>query len=267
MMKNNQAKVEVKMLRSRLLDREVNYCAILPPALQKGNAELPVLYLLHGLFGRFDNWLTNTKLTQYAYDLPFIIICPEGGDSWYSDSPHLTNHFYESYIFDELIPDVEHNFAVSTERNARAVAGLSMGGYGAFKFVFRHPEMFCFAGSMSGAFHAAEVFDDAANESWTEIHPSILAVFENKPGKLRTENNLLELAVNFPSDKISALPFFYFDCGLEDSFLPVNQNLSEIFRRRGIKHKFRPLPGGHDWLYWDQNLNHLLQLAALKLQV
>ncbi|MGI8555085.1 MAG: alpha/beta hydrolase [Pyrinomonadaceae bacterium] len=250
-------------LASDRLARETVYCAILPGNYENSTVDFPVLYLLHGLSGRFDNWLTNTKIVEYAKDFPGVIVCADGGDNWYADAPHLPHHSYESYFFDELFPAVERNFKVGKNKSSRAIAGLSMGGYGAFKFAFRRPEMFCFAASMSGAFHAAEVCDDAENEIWREIHPSVNNVFSDE--NVRAENNLFQIAEDFPADKISELPFFYFDCGRKDVFLKVNRRLNKIFQRRGIAHEFRQFAGGHDWNYWDEHIVHILKLTAKKL--
>ncbi len=242
-------------LPSKFLDREIPFAVIFPKNYEKTAAKFPVLYLLHGLFGHFDNWLTNTEILEYAADCPFFIVCAEGGDGWYADSPHLPHHFYESYFLRELIPAVEKEFKVEANRSKRMIAGLSMGGYAAFKFAFRRPEMFCFAASMSGAFHAAEVFK---GDLWTEIQPSIKAVFGDDYS-LRKQNDLFQLAENYPAEKISHLPFLYFDCGAEDGFLPINIQLAEIFRRRKIAHEFKVFDGGHDWNYWNTQIKSLLR--------
>lgn len=241
-----------------MLGREVFYYTIFPKNYEDSDCAFPVLYLLHGLFGRFDNWLTNTQIIEYAKDFPGLIVCIEGGDGWYSDNPHLKNHRYESYFFSELLPNVERRFKVGKNKNSRAIAGLSMGGYGAFKFAFRRPEMFCFAASMSGAFHASEI---SVDDDWTELQPSILEVFGNDE-QIRAKNNLFQIAENFPSAQIAELPFFYFDCGAKDSFLPVNIALAEVLQQRGITCEFQELPGGHDWGYWDLHLKNILQMSC-----
>lgn len=263
-METEKSKVEIVSLYSELLARTVEYCAILPENYENSEEEFSVLYLLHGLFGRFDSWVTNTKITEYARDLPFVIICPEGANGWYTDNEERENHFYESYIFEELIPDAEHRFKIRSEASSRAVAGLSMGGYGAFKFAFRRPEMFCFAASLSGAFHAAEIRAASADKIWEELFPSISEAFGDTDEERRDANDLFKITERFPGKLINRLPYFYFDCGAEDSFLPVNHLLAEIFRQRGIPHEFHVFPGGHDWDYWDARVKHLLDLATAK---
>lgn len=246
---------------SKLNDRAMHYYAVLPVDYTDSKEKYGVLYLLHGLFGRFDNWINNTDLIDYAKDYKFIIICAEGGDNWYTDNLEIENHFFESYLTKELIFDVEQRYRVRSERNSRAVAGLSMGGYGAFKLAFHQPEMFSLAAATSGAFHAAEVYDSGLFNEWQELKPSILKAFSSNNRQILEDNDLFRLANNFPSEQIGQLPYFYFDCGTEDSFLPVNQRLAEIFQKRGIVHEFHQFRGGHDWNYWDKQIQQILSLA------
>ena len=244
--------------QSKLLAKEIPYYAVLPDRYYESAAEFSIVYLLHGLFGRFDNWITNTDLLKYAAEFPFIIICAEGENSWYSDSSAIKNHFFESYLTDELIPSVEKRFNVRAEKKSRMIAGLSMGGYGAFKLACRRPDLFCCAASTSGAFHAAGIFRD---DIWVELHDSIYAVFTND-AVIRTKNDLFQIIEKFPAEQFDELPFFYFDCGAEDSFLPINFTLAKAFERRRIIHEFKVYPGGHDWKYWNSRLLNILRIAG-----
>lgn len=253
-------KYEEFELKSNLLERKVPFGVIFP-ANYKSTDELKVLYLLHGLFGRFDNWIENTNIFEYARQITFAVVCVEGGDNWYSDSSEIKNHFFESYILDELIPFVEEKFGIGKTRERRAIAGLSMGGYGAFKMALRRPEMFCFAASMSGAFHAAEIFNNSTNKNWLELLPSISKVFGDDESNVRSNNDLFKLIENYPPEKLERLPYFYFDCGLEDSFLPENIRLAQVFQNKGISHQFEIFSGGHNWDYWNIQIRNILARA------
>ncbi|HLA96297.1 MAG TPA: alpha/beta hydrolase family protein [Pyrinomonadaceae bacterium] len=248
--------VETVVYRSHLLDRKVYYSVIEPQPLREVAGKRSVLYLLHGLFGSYQNWAANTDILKYAREQKFIIVCPDAGDGWYTDNPATPNHLFESYILNEIIPDAEKRFDCGGERKKRAIAGISMGGYGAFKFAFRRPEMFCFAASMSGAFHAAEIGDDERRQ---EAVPSIKAVFgEDKD--LRSRNSLLKMAAD--DSNRDDLPAFYFDCGTGDDFIEVNENFSRLLSEQSISHDFMRKPGGHDWAYWDANLQNIIQIAG-----
>src|SRR5258708_33629365 len=146
------ARVDTVKFESKMMGRELPYNVVLPPDYDKQKTtRYPVLYLLHGLFGHYDNWVSKTRLKEHAAQFQIIIVTPEGNNGWYTDSATVPADKYESYILQELIPDVQQRYRTIETRAGRAVAGLSMGGYGALKFGVKHPESFVFAASMSGA--------------------------------------------------------------------------------------------------------------------
>jgi S-formylglutathione hydrolase FrmB len=255
-------------LKSALLGRTVSYQVLYPVKYQSPeNREkrFPVLYLLHGVSGHSTDWLEKTKIALYATHYDLFIVMVEGGNGWYTDSATVPADKYESYILRELIPDVEKRFRVSTQREGRAIAGLSMGGYGAIKFGLKHPEMFAMAASMSGAFGAA---------SWTEkehkdpgvIRDSVLQTFGPAGSPTRAANDVPKLVREVSAKKIAPLPYFYFDCGTEDFLFSDNRELASLFVELKIPHEYRQLPGTHAWPYWDAQVQEILKLAAQKLR-
>lgn len=257
--KNNL--IQTVNFESKLNKEVLPYIVILPPDYFETDTKYPVLYLMHGLFGNFENWTALTNLTEYAKDYEFIIVCPDGKNSWYSDNPNLENHFFESYIFDEIIPDVESRFRVESRRDSRAVGGLSMGGYGAFKFAFRKPELFCCAASMSGAFDIPNFLANEENK-WFELHPYIAEAFADLSKEAVEHEDVFYLAETFPAKKNEYLPEFYFDCGQQDSFISINRDFSKLLTKRNIPHKFQEIPGGHDWDYWDKRIKIILKIIS-----
>jgi S-formylglutathione hydrolase FrmB len=160
--KKSDTRVRTIAFESKLVGKTLPYNVLLPVDYDKPAARdkrYPVLYLLHGLFGHYDNWTTHTKLSDYASHYSMIIVMPEGGDAWYTDSATVPAAKYETYLIEELVPDLQRRYRTIEAREGRAIAGLSMGGYGALKFGVKYPEKFVFVASMSGAFGAA---------SWTE---------------------------------------------------------------------------------------------------
>jgi S-formylglutathione hydrolase FrmB len=222
----------------------------------------PVLYLLHGLFGSFDNWATLTGLAKYAADHQLILVMPEGGDGWYTDSETNAVNKFESYLIKELIPEIDANYRTINERRGRGIAGLSMGGYGALKFGLKYPQSFKMTASISGAFDPAEQSDGNRGFDWSNLRASILQAFGDVDSKTRAENDLYKLAARLTPADLENLPSMYFDCGLGDEFLSANRKLSETFSRAGIVHEFCELPGEHDWNFWDQRVQHILKLAG-----
>lgn len=260
-------RVRTVAFASKLVGKTLPYDVILPVDYDKStarNTHYPVLYLLHGLFGHHDNWPTRTKLADYASQYSMIIVTPEGNDGWYTDSATVASDKYETYVIEELIPDVQHRFRTIEAREGRAIAGLSMGGYGALKFGVKYPERFVFAASMSGAFGAA---------SWTEsdlrglaaIWRTLSPVFGQADSPTRPANDLYKLYRELSAERVAALPYVYLDCGTEDQLLSANRSFADVLLTKKIPHEYRELPGTHSWTYWDAQVQEVLRIAAQKL--
>ena len=262
------SRVRTIAFESKLVGKTLPYSVLLPVDYDKPAARskrYPVLYLLHGLFGHYDNWITRTKLSDYAANYSMIIVTPEGNDSWYTDSASVPTDKYETYVMEELIPDVQSRYRTIETRAGRAIAGLSMGGYGALKFGVKHPESFVFVGSMSGALGAA---------SWTEadlhgleaIWKTLFPIFGPEDSATRKANDVNKLYGEVPSSRVVALPYVYLDCGTEDPLLSSSRSLAAILFERKIPHEYRELPGTHAWPYWDTQVQEVLRIAARKVR-
>jgi S-formylglutathione hydrolase FrmB len=254
--------VETIQLQSKLIGKTLPYNAILPPDYQSSpRSRYPVLYLLHGFSGHYSDWVTRTNLAVYAAEYRMIVITPEGKDNWYTDSAGTATDKYESYILQELIPDVDQRFRTIQTRYARGIAGLSMGGYGALKFGLKYPDRFVFAGSLSGALGAA---------TWTEenlknmkaIRDSVFSVYGPVGSETRKRNDIYEITRGLTAARVAALPYFYLDCGTEDFLVDMNQKFAALLREKKIPHEYRELPGNHNWEYWDQQVREVLKIAA-----
>jgi putative tributyrin esterase len=252
--------------QSGLVKKDLPYNIVLPPGYaEKRRLRYPVLYLLHGLAGHYSDWTSRTKLRQYAAEYRLVIVTPEGNDGWYTDSVSTPTDKYETYIFQELIPDVQRRFRVYDTRAGRAVAGLSMGGYGALKFALKHPDVFSFAGSMSGALDAAS-WTATDLENLQSIFRSLEPVFGEAGNSTRLNNDLHRLYSELTTEQATSLPFLYLDCGTEDPFLSSTRNFSELLLSKKIPHEVRLLPGSHGWTYWNQQVGEVLRLAAKRLE-
>ena len=146
-------KAEDRVFYSRSLNRDVHYLVLLPRNYAAGR-RFPVLYLLHGLYGDYKNWDTRTHLESAARSLPVLIVTPDADDSWYTNSATNPADKFEDYIAKDLISEIDRKFRTIPQKRSRAIAGLSMGGYGAVKLALKYPDLFAFAGSLSGAFNA-----------------------------------------------------------------------------------------------------------------
>jgi putative tributyrin esterase len=250
----NAVRVETVQFHSRLTGMDLPYTVVLPRWYGSflWRKSYPVLYLLHGHSGDHSSWVGNSPLTTLASNFDVIVVTPEGKNGWYTDSATESSAKFESYMVQELIPDVETRYRVIRERNGRAVAGFSMGGYGALKFALKYPETFVFAASMSGAFDAPVRNDDV----------SIRATFGQPGDPVRDANDLTKLSGKVDPSK---LPYLYFVCGTEDPWLKTNRELAQTFAALRIQHDYHELHGSHDWAFWSQQLRGVLQLAANKM--
>lgn len=253
------ANVAEHELDSKLMTRPMPYRVVLPKSYSaEKDRKYPVVYLLHGLTGRYRNWTDLTKLPDYAEEHEFIIVTPEGGNGWYTDSHTKAEDKYESYIVKELIPEVEKKFRAIGTRSGRAIAGLSMGGYGALKFGLKYPEMFALAGSFSGALGAASVSVEGRGTSSIR---SIAEVFGPAESETRAANDLFKLVRESTQETIKAMPFLYVDCGNEDFLIQNNRDFVALLAEKKIPHEYRQLPGAHNWPYWDKQVREFLRVA------
>ena len=227
--------VETIQLQSKLVNATLPYNVILPADYRTSKTtRYPVLYLLHGLGGHYSDWLTRTNIADYAGQYRMIVVMPEGNDSWYVDGAAGSNDKYESYILRELMPDVDRRYRTLQSRYGRAIAGLSMGGYGAIKYGLKYPSTFAFAGSVSGAFGVTRYTEkEMGGASWEPF----LKIFGPVGSETRKANDVFEITRALTPGRVASLPYFYFDCGTEDAAQHFNPNreLSGIFLEKKIQ--------------------------------
>lgn len=259
------ARWETIKFESKLAGKTLPYHVVLPagyalPA--NKDARYAVLYLLHGFGGHHTDWLARTRLADYAARHQLIVVTPEGDNGWYTDSASAPADKYESYIIKEIIPDVARRYRTRESRGGRAVAGLSMGGFGALKFGVKYPELFALAASMSGAVAIASFRSDDELPAGF-LRNSVIKTFGPAGSATKEANDLFKLLGEMPPERARALPFLYLDCGTEDSLrlLPSNRALADLLVARKIPHEYRQLPGDHNWAYWDRQVQEVLRLA------
>ena len=236
---------------SASLEREMRYRIYLPYNYATTTRRYPVLYLLHGLFGNYENWDTLTDLANYTAGMDWIIVMPDADDSWYTNSATKPQDRFEDYIAKDLIAEIDGKYRTIRDRHERAIAGLSMGGYGAVKFALRNPQSFAFAGSLSGALDAARDLD----RNRPEFAAKLLEVFGPAGNPARAQNDIFVL---LPKATPAALPYLYLACGTEDRFLPVNREFVAELSRHHVDYEYHETPGDHEWAYWDREIKPML---------
>ena len=145
------ATVDTATVHSDIVNKNIR-CVIITPSSYNSKSNFPVVYLLHGYSGNYSDWVTNVPaIKQYADQDSIIIVCPDGNySSWYFDAPMDSTMRYETFVSKELITYVDAHYKTIKERSGRGIAGLSMGGHGAFYLAFKRQDVFGTAGSMSG---------------------------------------------------------------------------------------------------------------------
>jgi len=248
-------------INSRLMNRAMPFGVVFPMGYKsphKKDVRYPVIYLLHGLSGNSNNWIERTRLLEDATEYSVIFITPEGGDGWYTDSVSNDQERWESYIVQELIPEVEKKFRTLPTRDKRAIAGLSMGGFGALKFGLKYPDKFVLAGSFSGALGAADITEKSFPGA---IGKTIDGIFGPVESETRKSNDLFAIIRSMTPEKAKTIPFIYLDCGTEDFLFQNNREFVNLLIEKKVPHEYRQLPGAHDWKYWDKQVQEFLQLA------
>jgi putative tributyrin esterase len=241
------------------LSRTARFAVLLPAGYQSSN-RYPVLYLLHGLGGSYRDWTTNSKLITHALPYNILIVMPDAGASWYVNAVNTQDDRFEDYITQDLPSTVSSKYSIDS--GSAAIAGYSMGGYGAVMLALRHPRLYRLAGSLSGAIiipNGAEPL--RASSSKTNID-NFNRVFGDKPGEFYDQHDIMLLATSSAPPHI---PYLYFAAGIQDdfkTFLPAHRALMDSLRVHGMGYEYHELPGKHNWQFWDREVQPLLKKAA-----
>jgi len=255
------ARLREERLDSSAIGRTIAYRVLVPEHYDDDLRRFPVLYLLHGLTGDFKDWTTKTNVAEYTRRLPLVIVMPDAENSWYTNSAGEPAQKFEDYLLKDLVDDVEAKFRVIRSRYGRAIAGLSMGGYGALKMALKRPGQFALAGSFSGALAVAR--DSDFNSRMGAEGERVLRIFGPAGSQTRTENDVFALAA---AAKPATAPYIYMDCGTDDGLLDSNRELAAILRRTELKYEYHEVPGAHTWDYWDARVRSMLDVIVEKIK-
>lgn len=239
------------MFFSASLQRQMPYRVILPANYSSLGRKLPVLYLLHGGGGgNFRDWTNYSDVAQYAAN-GFILVMPEGNESYYVNSATNPQDRYEDYIVKDFIRDVEQRFPAAQTPDQRAIIGVSMGGFGALVLALKHPDVFAFVGSMSPAIDVpSRPFSIKRISQWRH-HRSIFGAWN---GRHQLENDPYVLVRSADPTKAT---YFFLSCGDKEGLLPANKKFAALVRERGLQYAFHVVPGGHDWNQWSAEFPEL----------
>ena len=185
---------------------------------------------------------------------------PDGENQWYTNAAE-GNARFEDYIVTDLPADVVQKYRTVNSRYGRAIAGLSMGGYGALKLGLKRPAQFAVTGSFSGAFGITRE---------GELEKMIGGVEAERMGKIygpagsdtRKQNDVFALA---SAMKPAAAPYVYIDCGTSDRLIASNREVVAALQKAGVAYEYHEIAGGHSWDYWDRRVREFLPILMKKL--
>ncbi len=250
---------ETLRFRAAHLDgKEVPFNIILPQGYEASAKRYPVVYLLHGYTRDYSDWVVHSGVTRYAHPYPEIIVMPEAGTSWYVNNYADPKLKWQDYFIHDVVPYVDQHFRTIAARQGRAVAGISMGGYGALLLGLRYPAMFAAVASLSGVVTSAQpsfeqfVTDDTALRI-------IRDDFGPPGGPGRDDNDLFELVKHLPP---SQAPQLYLSIGTSDKYLETNRDFVKLLAGLKIPYRYKELSGGHEWVVWDPELKGVLAILA-----
>lgn len=219
----------------------------------------PTLYLLHGLSDDHTIWQRRTSIERYADEKGIAVVMPAVHRSFYTD---MTNGYrYWTYISQEVPARARDMFPLSTRRADNFVAGLSMGGYGAFKLALRYPERFAAAASLSGALDVANLI----NAPDPALRDEMRTVFGDLNAMAGSDNDLFHLAAQAARSGQPQPKLFQW-CGTADHVYPANVKFRDFVRGLSLDYTYSEGPGDHSWKHWDAQIQNVLAWLPLKNQ-
>ncbi|MDD2464437.1 MAG: alpha/beta hydrolase family protein [Desulfobulbus sp.] len=247
---------------SQVLGLMTTMSVILPDPVPAGDnkpspaASLPTLYLLHGRSDDHSAWQRRTAIERYLEGRQLAVVMPEVGRSYYTDMQ--TGQRYWTFISEEVPLIARHFFPLSDKREENYLAGLSMGGYGAFKLALSYPERYAAAASLSGALDVVRL---AGTELEAGLH-ELVHVFGDPHSLAGSGNDLFALAESALQSG-EKLPQLYQWCGSEDFLYLDNRRFRRHLDTLGIAVDYDEGPGGHEWSCWDAQIQRVLDWLSV----
>ncbi|MBX7124270.1 MAG: esterase family protein [Cyclobacteriaceae bacterium] len=261
---------ETLKIKSAVLGKDVEYSLYLPPDYEQSNRRYPVLYLLHGYSDDETGWtqfgevkaIADAQL-QKGEMTATIIAMPDAGVSWYVNSADGKVKFEEFFV-KEFIPHIDATLRTRSGKQFRAVAGLSMGGYGSCLLALKHPDLFSAAAPLSAGIFTDQEVIDFQDEAWNNVlGPPYGSGLKGKD-RLTAHyqaNSILNLVLTGDAEEMKKVRY-YIDCGDDDFLIKGNMALHAALIDKKVPHEFRVRDGGHTWTYWRTALPEVFRFIS-----
>jgi S-formylglutathione hydrolase FrmB len=269
-----QSRIDCSALNSHVLQQVIHYCVYLPAGYDAATAptlskRYPVLYFLHGL-GDNEQTLFNSGGWTLLDDLrkqhkmgDFLIVAPEGRRSFYINSADGSVR-YSDFFLQEFLPHIESKYRVRPGRAGRAISGISMGGYGALRFAFAHPELFSAVSAQSAALitESPQALD-SASRTGAPLAGVLAAVF-GKPINVPHWNDNSPFLLAKRNAAVLKKLAIYFNCGQDDNygFEKGAAALHDELQKASVKHEYRAYPGDHSLTYFLSHFGEVMEFHS-----
>ena len=286
--------VRTDSLWSSALGVSKHYLVYLPPSYAADTSRrYPVAYYLHGYSGDETNWVKLGHLDATMDSLiaaggpEFIVVMPDGDDSWYTTWNSMGDYgackrdttrkepastfcvpwpHYDDYVARDLVHHVDSAYRTMPDRQHRAIAGLSMGGFGAVDLALEYPEVWSAAASHSGTLqlmyagpHPYAGHDVYASnleqlrQSMGDLWPSLEQALGKDTAAWRSRDPLTRVE-RLRDAHPELMPALYFDVGTEDRWIDENRAFDAGLTALHVPHEYHEYPGAHTWTYWSEHV-------------
>ena len=260
-----QSKIVTESIQSRFLGCEQKYNVYLPDGYD-ATRQYPVVYLLHGLYGDYSNWVKVGRMKDVADELiasgeacPMVIVMPNAGDNdvhgYQNGYFNVQDWPYEDFFFQEFLPLVEQQYHCGGAKGLRAIMGLSMGGGGSIVYAQRHPDLF------SSSYGMSAWLDNEHREVRGGGKPGSKLTLTDESVREHSALRFVDEADTATIAQLKSIKWFL-DCGDDDSLLPLSTDLHQKMKKAGVRCELRVRNGGHTWEYWHTALRIALPFAS-----
>lgn len=240
------------------LGYQTNIYVILPESVNHGEKPSGILYLLHGGGGNGLDWIRNTNIERYASPYNIAVVMPEtDGSCFYSDMKH--GYPYFTYLTEEVPAAIEAMIPSLKNVEKKYVAGLSMGGYGAFKWAFNKPEYFTAAANLSGISFVVDLMADTTHnlQGKNKVIENVWGSLDELRGSISDSKFWIDNA----AQNKTKLPKLFAGIGTEDFSYSFATDYIAYCNKMGIDIHYEEMPGIHDWNVWDEMIQRFLKWA------
>lgn len=220
------------------------------------------LYLLHGIFGNYTDWLTGTRIQRWAEDQNLVVIMPSGENKFYVDNEN-SQEFYSRFIGEELVKITRDLFPLSSQKEDTFIAGLSMGGYGAITNGLKYYQTFGYIAGLSSALLIDTMVKATDGDDIPYINKrcyleSVFGDLDQLIGSQKDYRFLVEQL------DVKDIPHMYMACGTDDSLIKENREFRDFLWEHHVDLTYEEGPGGHEWDFWDRYIQKVLQWLPLE---